>query len=64
MFFSLPNYHRDSFDHMIITQAQLEKLPILTSDSLIAQYKVKTIWASLKKFSNTHIISPVPRKYS
>ena len=42
--FSLPHYHRDPFDHMIIAQAQLEKLPILTSDSLIAQYKVKTIW--------------------
>ena len=42
--FGLPHFHRDPFDRMIVAQAQLEKLPILTSDSLIAQYKVKTIW--------------------
>jgi len=29
---------------MIIAQAQMEDLPILTSDPLIAKYKVKVIW--------------------
>lgn len=42
--FNLPHHHRDPFDRIIIAQAQLEKLPILTSDSLISKYKVKIIW--------------------
>lgn len=42
--FNLPNHHRDPFDRMIVAQSQLEKLPIITSDSLIAKYDVKTIW--------------------
>lgn len=42
--FNLPHHHRDPFDRIIIAQAQLEKLTILTSDSLISKYKVKIIW--------------------
>ena len=42
--FNLPHHHKDSFDRIIIAQAQLEKLPILTSDSMISKYKVKIIW--------------------
>ena len=42
--YSLPNHHRDPFDRMIIAQAQLEDLPILTMDSQIAKYKVKVFW--------------------
>jgi PIN domain nuclease of toxin-antitoxin system len=41
---SLPDYHRDSFDRMLIAQSQLENMPILTGDPLIAQYPVETIW--------------------
>ncbi|GAB4485287.1 MAG: type II toxin-antitoxin system VapC family toxin [Thermodesulfovibrionales bacterium] len=43
--FSLPMHHRDPFDRMIIAQAQMERLSVITSDPLISQYKVKTIWA-------------------
>ena len=42
--FNLPYHHRDPFDRMIIAQAQLEGLPVITSDGLISKYKVKTIW--------------------
>jgi len=42
--FNLPQHHRDPFDRMIISQAQLEGLPVLTSDPLFARYKVKIIW--------------------
>jgi len=42
--YSLPPYHRDPFDRLIIAQAQLEKLPILTSDAQIARYPVEVIW--------------------
>ncbi len=40
----LPDIHRDPFDRILIAQAQVEGLPILTADPLIAQYDVETIW--------------------
>jgi PIN domain nuclease of toxin-antitoxin system len=36
--------HRDPFDRLLVAQAQLEKLRILTSDPQIAQYDVETLW--------------------
>jgi len=42
--FNLPPLHRDPFDRIIVAQAQLEKLPVITSDSLISQYNIDTIW--------------------
>jgi PIN domain nuclease of toxin-antitoxin system len=40
----LPTYHKDPFDRMLVAQASVEKLTILTIDPLIAQYTVKTLW--------------------
>jgi PIN domain nuclease of toxin-antitoxin system len=40
----LTQIHRDPFDHMLIAQALEERVPILTTDAIIAQYPVKTIW--------------------
>lgn len=42
--FNLPPLHRDPFDRILIAQAQLENMPIITADTLIALYDVKTIW--------------------
>ena len=42
--YSLPNHHRDPFDRMIIAQAQLEELPISTTDCQMAKYEIKVIW--------------------
>ena len=42
--YNLPNYHRDPFDRLIISQAQLEKMSILTTDPQIARYGVKVVW--------------------
>ncbi len=42
--FNLPGFHRDPFDRIIVAQAQLEGMPIITSDPLIAKYDVKTVW--------------------
>lgn len=42
--FSLPDHHRDPFDRILISQAQLEGLPILTADPQIALYPVEIIW--------------------
>ena len=41
---SLPHHHRDPFDRMLVAQAQLEKLPILSSDRRIANYEVEVLW--------------------
>jgi PIN domain nuclease of toxin-antitoxin system len=40
----LPLLHRDPFDRLLVAQAQLEKLRILTSDRQVAQYDVETLW--------------------
>ena len=42
--FSLPTHHKDPFDRMLIAQAQLEGLPILTADTQIGLYSVEVIW--------------------
>ena len=42
--YALPDHHRDPFDRLLIAQAQLEKLPILTADPQISRYEVETIW--------------------
>lgn len=40
----LPDHHRDPFDRLLIAQAQLEDLPILTADPQIARYGIRTVW--------------------
>ena len=42
--FSLPPHHRDPFDRMLVAQAQVESLSILTADRVFAAYDVPTIW--------------------
>ena len=37
---SLPLHHADPFDRLLIAQAQLEELTILTADRNIARYEV------------------------
>jgi PIN domain nuclease of toxin-antitoxin system len=41
---TLPALHRDPFDRLLIAQAQLENLPILTADPQIGRYDVEVIW--------------------
>ena len=40
----LPNIHNDPFDRLIISQAIIENLVIITKDTIIPKYSVKTIW--------------------
>jgi PIN domain nuclease of toxin-antitoxin system len=40
----LPLLHRDPFDRILVAQSKLENLPILTTDPLVTQYGVQTIW--------------------
>jgi len=40
----LPGPHRDPFDRMLIAQARLERLPIVTNDPVFARYEVEVLW--------------------
>ena len=42
--FALPAIHTDPFDRLLVSQSQLEGLPLLTVDSEIARYDVDIIW--------------------
>ena len=41
---SLPLHHHDPFDHLLIAQATVEKMVILTSDQVFAKYPVEVLW--------------------
>ena len=41
---TLQQLHRDPFDRILIAQAQVEGLPILSSDKLFAGYDVEVLW--------------------
>jgi len=40
---SLPLHHRDPFDRLLVAQAQVEDLPIVSVDSQLARYDVEFI---------------------
>ncbi len=42
---TLPWHHRDPFDRLLIAQAQVEGLPILSADRKLAAYDVQVHWA-------------------
>jgi PIN domain nuclease of toxin-antitoxin system len=43
---ALPMHHRDPFDRVLIAQARIEGVPIITADSVFRSYAVKLIAAS------------------
>lgn len=38
------NQHRDPFDRLLVSQALVENLPIISSDADLDQYKIARIW--------------------
>ena len=40
----LPGKHRDPFDRMLVAQAQIEDLPIVTNDGVFDDYGVTRVW--------------------
>ena len=40
----LPPLHRDPFDRMLVAQARVEGLTILTADETLRRYDVETTW--------------------
>jgi PIN domain nuclease of toxin-antitoxin system len=43
--FDLPRHHRDPFDRLLVAQARIEGLTLLTADRDIQRYDVPSVWA-------------------
>jgi PIN domain nuclease of toxin-antitoxin system len=41
----LPPHHHDPFDRLLVAQAQIERMTLLTADPQIMAYDVDTLWA-------------------
>ena len=41
---TLPTFHQDPFDRMLVAQSQLEVMPIITADAQINRYPVQVVW--------------------
>lgn len=41
---ALPLHHRDPFDRLLVAQAQIERLVLVTADRRLATYGVATLW--------------------
>jgi PIN domain nuclease of toxin-antitoxin system len=42
---ALPLHHRDPFDRMLVAQAQLDGLTLVTADEVLRQYGCALLWA-------------------
>jgi PIN domain nuclease of toxin-antitoxin system len=40
----LPDHHRDPFDRLLVAQAQVENVPLLSRDPLVAAYGIELRW--------------------
>lgn len=41
---TLPNHHRDPFDRLLVAQAQLENVPVVSNDPIFDRYGVARLW--------------------
>jgi len=41
---ALPNHHKDPFDRILIAQAQIEGMVLMTEDSDVTKYPLETLW--------------------
>jgi PIN domain nuclease of toxin-antitoxin system len=41
---SLPHHHRDPFDRMLVVQARMEEMPIISADPELDRYGVERVW--------------------
>lgn len=42
---ALPAHHRDPFDRMLVAQAQIEEMELMTVDRRMGAYGVRLLWA-------------------
>jgi len=41
---TLPFHHRDPFDRLLIAQALVENIPLVSNDALFEQYGISRVW--------------------
>jgi PIN domain nuclease of toxin-antitoxin system len=41
---ALPQHHRDPFDRLLVAQAIVEKLSIVSADAILDQYGIARLW--------------------
>lgn len=41
---SLPHHHRDPFDRMLVVQARMEEMPIISADAELDRYGIHRVW--------------------
>lgn len=41
---TLPFHHRDPFDRLLVAQAMIEQLPIVSADPLLDAYPIQRLW--------------------
>jgi len=41
----LPAHHRDPFDRMLIAQAQVERMTLVSADGQLADYDIEILWS-------------------
>lgn len=41
---ALPFHHKDPFDRLLIAQALVEQIPIISGDAVLDQYGVQRVW--------------------
>lgn len=41
---NLPMHHRDPFDRLLIAQAEIEEIPLVSADNEFSRYGVDPIW--------------------
>jgi PIN domain nuclease of toxin-antitoxin system len=41
---ALPDHHRDPFNRLLVAQANVEGLPLVSADPEISRYPIETVW--------------------
>jgi len=41
---TLPFYHKDSFDRLLVAQAIVENIPIISVDTVLDRYGIQRLW--------------------
>ena len=41
---TLPPHHKDPFDRLLVAQALIERLPLVSADAILEQYGIQRLW--------------------
>ena len=41
---TLPNHHRDPFDRLLVSQAQVENIPLASNEEMFDRYGISRLW--------------------